>query len=169
MHNIWTPILYGIQKHIYQATAKIITNEDEVFFIKNAARDIDQKPHSKSKVWNNNTAIMERLESTKQDIVAHNPKLVITFGAFAFEFMRRCYITDETTFCKEDDWNVEALGKAFRKSIHENEILTPLLHHSISMGNWFQCHERFTTSESANYFDYAAENLYKKIIPIVAP
>ena len=166
VHNIWTPILYGIQKNIYTAASKIITNEDDVFFIKNAALTAPDRPKSNIKSWENNTAIMNRLESTKKDIAKHSPKMVITFGAFAYEFMRRCYI-DKNEWHKATHWGAATMGAEFRKSIHENGIIIPLLHVSISQGKWRQSHDQYTGIEGGNYFEYVAEHLYKRIIAVL--
>ena len=156
IHNIWTPILYGIQKHIYAEKATIITNEEDIFFIKNAALDAGQKPQSNSKNWEDNKPLMERLEATKKDLAAYNPKLVITFGACAYEFMRRCYIQDKNKWHHSKYWGARTMGADFRAGIKESKILLPLLHVSISQGKWPQSHEQYT--------DYVAANLYKRII-----
>ena len=170
VHNIWTPIMHNIQKKIYLEKSKIITaKDDEIFFIKNAALTIEQKEGTGRKSWGTNTALMKRLESTKNDIEKHNPQLVISFGAFAFEFMRRCYIQDEKKWHNMNNWTTKKLGEAFNENIAKNDPLIPLLHVSIYR-YWHICSKVFTadtTTESPLYFEYVAERLYKRFIAVL--
>lgn len=85
------------------------------------------------------------------------PKVIITFGAFAFEFVRRaCDNEFAVLFGK---WSSKRLGEEFRKRIELYEPsginILPLLHVSISRGRFLESHRYFVGEggkEPANYF-----------------
>jgi hypothetical protein len=93
IHNIWTPILYKMQKKIYKLKSKII--DDDQFYIRNAIEDASMKPGRNDHNWDAGTVGQVKAEYLKLQMGAmknlinqHEPKMVITFGAFAFEFIR---------------------------------------------------------------------------------
>ena len=91
----------------------------------------------------------------------NKPTLVLSFGAFAFEFMRRSL--GESSHREFRYWNAEKLGKAFRSRLatesDESVRLVPLLHVSIARGKLVSVHENFTSMDNGNYFDYVGERI----------
>jgi len=167
VHNIWTPIIYEMQKNIYKEKSTIITDEENCFFIKNAVCEDKQKPKRNDKEWKKHDALIGQLTDMKSDISKYEPKMVITFGAFAFEFIRRCYTSDATVHYGYGHWGAENLGEEFRKRIENKCTVVPLLHTSISRGNWVSAHAKFTNNKDGNYYDFVAKMLYKRIIEVL--
>ena len=168
VHNIWTPIIYETQKNIYKEKSTIITDEEKIFFIKNAVYMDKQKPERNKKEWGQHyEALIEQLTNMTKDISKYKPKMVITFGAFAFEFIRRCYPSDATVPYCYGHWGAENLGEEFRKSIKNKCTVVPLLHTSISRGKWVSAHEKFTKDKDGNYYDFVAKMLYQRIIEVL--
>ena len=166
-HNIWTPIIYRIQKKLYKEKNKLI--KDERFYITNAIFDASKKPKGNARSWDSRTIgpgkskyLEERLKEIKTLISNYNPKIVITFGSFAFEFMRRCEGEKAEAFIH---WNTEKLYEQFSDSIENKKRIIPLLHRSISMGHFLSCHEKF--SDNGNYFEYVSKSLYKRMVDIM--
>ena len=92
---------------------------------------------------------------------SHAPKLVFPFGAFAFEFARRC--RDESPHRAFRDWSAARLGREFRRRIRaftpRSINLIPLLHVSIARGRFLSVHRNFTELEDGNYFDYVGQHI----------
>jgi hypothetical protein len=167
VHNIWTPIIYEMQKNIYKEKSTIITDEENIFFIKNAVYMDGQKPERYEKEWGKHEALIEQLTNMTNDIRKYKPKMVITFGAFAFEFIRRCYASDATVAYYYGYWGAKNLGEEFKKRIDNKCKVIPLLHTSISRGKWVSAHVKFTDSKDGNYYDFVAKMLYKRIIEVL--
>jgi hypothetical protein len=174
IHNIWTSIIYKIQKKVYNQESKMI--DDEKFYIRNAIEDAGMKPKSKDRLWDDSTIgvaksnyLASQMNDMKGLINKYEPKMIITFGAFAFEFIRRCNELTNYPFRK---WSVKELRKEFINSINNKKIIIPLLHRSISMGFFLSSHEQFShdsieDNPNGNYFKYVSEKLYQRIIEIL--
>ena len=156
-HNIWTPILEGIQSRLYSSARKRLDTDD--LYIRNAVHHASEKPPDTAREWSSRldkeTREMARL------LASHAPKLVFTFGAFAFEFARRS--RDEVPNRAFGNWNTIRLGQEFRRRIRAfspDEIhVVPLLHVSIARRHFLTSHRNFTQIEDGNYFDYVAREI----------
>jgi hypothetical protein len=174
IHNIWTSILYKIQKKVYKLKSKII--DDDQFYIRNAIGQAGMKPGKNDRSWDADIVGQEKAYYLRRQMNTMNalidkyePKMIITFGAFAFEFVRRCYGFTGNPF---GHWDTKELRKEFIDSIAKNKIIVPLLHRSISMGHFITSHNRFShdTIEdniNGNYFEFVSEKLYGRMIIIL--
>jgi hypothetical protein len=168
VHNIWTPVIYEIQKQIYAKKSIIITDDENTFFIKNAVRLDNQKPPREQREWDDNKDLIEQLNGMRNDISTYEPKMVITFGAFAFEFIRRCYMTDNLNLWRKyGHWGAKKMGEEFTRSITTKDKIIPLLHTSISRRYWLQSHQGFTQDKNENYYVFVAKELHERIIDIL--
>ena len=156
-HNIWTPILYEIQGVVYK-TRKMRIN-DSFFYIRNAIQDPSEKPLNRAKEWDRK--ITQKMNSFRKDVDANNPKIVFSFGSFAFEFARRSL--DQKSLYRYDHWGSENLGEAFSCSIEQFDIkktnVIPLLHVSIARGKFIKSHEYFTGKKGGNYFVHVGQKI----------
>ena len=156
-HNIWTPILEGIQSHLYGSTRKRLRTDD--IYIRNAVHHASEKPRANALEWSFDleaeTSEMARL------LDSYSPKLVFSFGAFAFEFARRS--RDDSPHRPFNHWSTARLGQEFRRQIVEFTkpaiTLIPLLHVSIARRHFLQSHKAFTQMEDGNYFEYVAREI----------
>ena len=155
-HNIWTPILEGIQSHLYATMRKRLCTDG--IYIRNAVHHAAEKPPGTTREWSLN------LEAETSELArlldAHSPKLVLTFGSFAFEFARR---SQEETPHPSRHWSTERLGQEFRRRMRAfappDIALVPLLHVSIARRYFLKSHKAFTQLEDWNYFDYVAREI----------
>ena len=156
-HNIWTPILEGIQSHLFQAARSSIDTTD--LYVRNAVHSAADKPPYRRSDWPSHLTAETRVLSGL--VARHHPRLLLTFGAFACEFTRRSL--DRGPPRAVSHWTSIALGNEFRRSIehfHPMRIeILPLLHVSIARGRFLQGHRNFTGQEHANSFDYAAREI----------
>ena len=153
-HNIWTPILDGIQGHVFSATRGRIDTAD--LYVRNAVHDADDKPPYRSPEWPPHLAAEARRLSSL--VARHRPKLLLTFGAFACEFTRRSL--DRGQPRATSHWTSIALGEEFRRGVEtfdsRRTVILPMLHVSIARGHFLKSHRNFTGQDQGNYFDYVA-------------
>jgi hypothetical protein len=93
-------------------------------------------------------------------LLSYRPFIVFCFGAFSFEFVNRA---NGGASSKYGRWGAADLGKVFSKRIqkcdNQTSNILPLLHRSISGGNFLKSHEYFVGSELGNYFEYVGEKI----------
>lgn len=156
-HNIWTPILEGIQSHLYASVRKRLHTDG--LYIRNAVHYRSIKPRGNALQWS--AAVERETRELARLLDTHVPKLVFSFGAFAYEFARRS--RNETPPLAFQDWSTALLGEEFRHRIQaftqRDTNLIPLLHVSIARGHFLTSHEDFTPSDDRNYFDYVAREI----------
>jgi hypothetical protein len=174
IHNIWTSIIYKVQKLTYKQTGKMI--DDEQFYIRNAIEQANMRPGQDDRSWDGPVIgkdkadyLRDQMENMKKLFNENKPKMIITFGAFSFEFTRRCYDLVNNPF---GNWNTKALRGEFVNSINNKKIIVPLLHRSISMGHFLSSHNQFSDDAkkiniNGNYFKYVSEKLSQRIIGIL--
>ena len=151
-HNIWTPVLEAIQSRLH-ASGRSRLRTDELY-IRNAVHDPSGKPRPNRSEWL--PALEGETHELSRLLDAHAPKLVLSFGLFAFEFSRRS--CGESPHRAYRHWSTERLGGEFRcrmgafapKKIN----LIPLLHVSIARGHFLSRHKSFTQTEDGSYFEY---------------
>lgn len=154
-HNIWTSVLEHIQETVYkQEKRRFDTGR---LYIKNAVTNPDEKPESVRLDWPQE--LREKTDSLRADLLHWSPKVVLTFGAFAFEFLRRA--CREQPLCSYAHWSTAELGSEFRKRVvlyeDSKTNILPLLHVSISRGRFLESHKYFVGGEGKdppNYFEF---------------
>ena len=161
-HNIWTPVLENIQSHLYAKLRKRLCVGE--LFVENAIQHKDLVPSPNDRDWE--TSLQKAARDELGGLFrTHTPKLVLTFGRFAFEFARRG--RGHSPRRPFSHWTIDQLGIEFAKRIQrfdENRLnLIPLLHMSIAL-NFLEAHAKFTGTEDGNYFDYVGENLAECLI-----
>ncbi len=159
-HNIWTSVADYMQEAFYK-------NERRRFdagrlYIRNAVTDPDEKPEGVKLNWTQ--ALRDKSKSLGANLLSFSPKVVLTFGAFAFEFTRRAY--SEEPIYPYAHWGTMQLGNEFRKrviSYNSAKVnILPLLHVSISRGRFLESHKYFVGREAEdfpNYFEYVGGKL----------
>ena len=156
-HSIWTPILERVQSHLFWSMRKRLRTNG--IYIRNAVHHASGKPHNTVQEWSSD--LDEETLEMAHLLASHAPKLVFSFGAFAFEFVRRS--RDEAPRHAFRFWSTAKLGCEFRRRIpaftQHNTNLIPLLHASIARGNFLTSHRDFTQMEDGNYFDYVAREI----------
>lgn len=159
-HSIWTSVLDYMQEEFYKREK--LRFDSTKLYIRNAIKRAEDKPDAKSINWS--LYLQSEIEAFRERLTQHKPLVVLTFGAFAFEFLRRV--------CKREPiyafthWNTEQLGKEFRKALNSYDPIqtnvVPLLHVSISRGKFLQAHQGFVgiiKEEPVNYFEYVGKQL----------
>jgi hypothetical protein len=140
------PVIYKIQKKIYQENAKII--DDDNFYMQNAISKPHNKPDKTDYIWDvasigqeKSDYIVSQINNMKKLLSEYNPKIIITFSAFTYEFMRRCHSLPEFEF---EHWGAWTLKGEFIEAIDDKKKIIPLLHTSNSSGNFLSSHKQFS-------------------------
>lgn len=171
-HNIWTPILDGIQEQVFSTDRRRVATAQ--LYVRNAVQDAVDRPRAKDIQWQPD--LLKGTRALGNLLTSYTPTMVFVFGAFAFEFTRR---SSGENSRKYGCWTTKALGKEFRQRVGafdpEGINIFPLLHVSIARGRFLESHDYFTGVEGGNYFDYVAEEIaslllqHKDKLPIWIP
>jgi len=159
-HNIWTPVLDYVQDTLYRKEKRRFDTTN--LYIRNAVINSDDKPQSTALSWSQE--LQKEIHSLSTSLLNFKPRVVLTFGAFAFEFLRRAH--GEKPMLPYSHWSTRQLGGEFKNRIASYEAsktnILPLLHVSIARGKFLESHKYFVGEESmepANYFEFVGNKL----------
>ncbi len=156
-HNIWTPVLEGIQKQAFLGDRRRV--DDSQLYVRNAVHNPEDKPLGIAMEWG--SKLLEETDDFGKLLGTYAPPLVFTFGAFAFEFARRSLAREPRKSFRY--WTATTLSAEFRQSVgkfNPREVnVFPLLHVSIARGHFLKSHENFTGESNGNYFDLVAREI----------
>jgi hypothetical protein len=163
-HSIWTPILDVIQQEVFLVRHTRIDMSN--IFVRNAIQKSDHKPKDNIYEWKDvpvaNSSITQDLVDLRTLTEQYMPKIVFTFGSFAFEFARRS-IERADIYHPYRYWNTKLLGQDFRKRIEnfepKNVNILPLLHATIARGRFLESHRDFCAGEDTNYFSFTGKRI----------
>ena len=151
-HNIWTPVLEGIQKQVFLGDRRRV--DDSQLYVRNAVHNQEDKPAHNAMEWD--PKLLVETDDLGKLLETYEPTLVFTFGAFVFEFTRRSLAREPRKNFRY--WTTRRLGTEFEQSVRDfspREVnVFPLLHTSISRGHFLTSHEHFTDESNGNYFDF---------------
>lgn len=168
-HNIWTSVLDEMQDYIYRETLQKniypLRIDSKKIYIRNAIENVKNKPAKKSLKWKNTNSKLEQLNKLMNEM---QPLVIITFGQFSYEFVRRACGEQQNSY---NHWTKEEIGKKFNESIEHFELkgkpnIIPLLHNCISQGDFTGAGKAFIGNENikCSYFEYVGECIGKKLI-----
>ncbi len=158
-HNIWTSVADYMQDVLYREKSLRLNTAN--LYIRNAISKVELKPGKEELSW---PRLQEEIESWNDRLQKYKPRAVLTFGAFAFELLRRA--EKEEPPRPFGNWGTRELGAAFRERLRLYNPLqvnvVPLLHVSIARGRFLHSHRYFVGGEGSsepNYFDYVGNKL----------
>ncbi|NMF96160.1 hypothetical protein GPA27_01960 [Aromatoleum toluolicum] len=158
-HSIWTPILNEIQGYAFSAGRRVDCSK---IHIRNAISNHRLRPSTEAE-W---ARLEKRLCSFRERFSRSRPKLILTFGGFAFEFCRRAIElpVENEKFKRYTSWTVKGLAKEFHERSSPPKTIVPLLHASIARGKFLDCHEAYTSSKTGNYFSHVGKILAERLL-----
>lgn len=158
IHNIFFPILEHIQDDLFFTGNRIDVNK---FYIRNAVKN--------SQDWKNEAVLENEILEFKQLMTNNPPKMILTFGGKAYEFVRRSM---GEKFEKLDHWDTINLGTEFARSCKTFDInkvnVIPLLHASICRGKYLTAHENFSKAINEK-FGLAENNYFEATAKVLTP
>ncbi|GAB6152162.1 hypothetical protein JCM17380_09120 [Desulfosporosinus burensis] len=160
-HDNWTPVLDEIQDKVYR---KINTRiETSKIYLRNAVSDSRIIPNTLN-WWGPEVA--REIELFREIAFEYKPRILVSLGAFSFEFLRRVYeITPEKG---PKAWSTSNLGDEFERSMEGFNIyktnLIPLLHRVGANSSFIDTDNHFCRKDGKNYYRYVGSKLAEKII-----
>ena len=156
-HNIWTPVLDRIQEHVFLGDRRRVDSSQ--LYVRNAVHKPEDKPRYNTVEWD--CMLLEKTVEFGKSLKENAPALVLTFGAFAFEFARRSLGSEPER--RLSYWTTISLGAEFRQRVGkfspEAVNVFPLLHVSIARRHFLKSHENFTGESRGNYFDFVGRSI----------
>ncbi|MHB8076448.1 hypothetical protein E4K67_27145 [Desulfosporosinus fructosivorans] len=160
-HDNWTPVLDQIQDKVYRKLNTRIDSSD--IYFRNAVRDISIVPNTLN-WWGPEVA--KEIEMFREIALKYKPTILFSFGAFAFEFLRRVYEIKPEKGPKS--WSTSLLGDEFERSMENFDInktnIIPLLHRVGVSASFLDTQNYFCRKDSENYYHYVGSRLAEKII-----
>lgn len=156
VNKIWLPVLAEIQDKVYRELRKGIDSSD--VFIKFAVKDPKYVPNTLN--WWDKEA-MDEIEEFRQLALEYRPKIIISFGSFPYEFVRRAFKVRPEKGPKY--WSNDHLSDEFLKAVEEfdsgktNRI--PLLRLIPFSGKFIE-----GSIYGENYFGYVGQKIADTII-----
>jgi len=155
-HNIWTPVLYYLQDYLYRNGKLRLDTEN--LYITNAVKNPECKPKGTDLQWSKE--LQNRIKKLRTNLSNAKPNILLSFGAFAFEILRRTHGEEPKKYIH---WGTRELGTEFRKRVNEYDSsqinIIPLLHVSIARGRFLESHKYFVGEEKGNYFKFVGIEL----------
>lgn len=153
-HYIWTPVLVVIQDKVYRELHTRI--DASKIYIRNVVKDSGIVPNTLN-WWDSKVA--KEIEQFRDSALKLEPKILISFGSFPFEFLRRVYSIKPQKGPKF--WGTSNLGDEFEKSIENFDIgktnIIPLLRRVVAS-------EKFIEDRSDNYFQFVGTKIAERLI-----
>jgi hypothetical protein len=161
VYGIWRHVLDEIQDKVYREIQTRIDTTN--IYIRSAVNDCGIVPNTLN-WWGNE--VSSEIKLLKELIIDFNPKMVISFGAFTFEFMRRVYEIKPEKGPKY--WSASVLKDEFDVSIDKFDVektnMIPLLRRVIESDKLIESEGYFSQSDSEKYFHYVGTKIAEKII-----
>lgn len=160
-YYIWTPVLAVIQDKVFRDIHKRIDTDN--ILIRNVVRESGLVANTLN-WWG--TEVEEEIASFRELVHEHKPKMIVTFGAFPYEFVRRVYELKPIKGPKY--WSTARLKDEFERSIVNFDInetnRIPLLRRVVESGKFIEGHNYFCEELVENYFYYVGTMIADKII-----
>ncbi len=154
-HDIWRPILEEIQDRVYREM--YIRIDTSNIYIRKTVIDSELVPNTLN-WWGKEVA--KEINVFREMVHEHKPKILITFGAFPFEFVRRVFNIKPEKGPKA--WSTSILRDEFEKSIENFDInktnRIPLLRRVVSSD------KLMTRAGRETYVNYVGAMIADRII-----
>lgn len=159
--DIWRPILDEIQDKVYREMQTRIDTPN--IYIRSAVSDSGIVPNTLN-WWGKEVA--KEIEILKELVHEYKPKMLITFGAFPFEFVRRVFEIKPEKGPKA--WSSSVLRDEFEKSMENFDInqtnRIPLLRRVVASDKSVEDFNYLSRTDRETYFHHVGTMMAEKII-----
>ncbi|TGE35070.1 hypothetical protein E4K67_27115 [Desulfosporosinus fructosivorans] len=160
--DIWRHVLDEIQDKVYREIhARIDTSN---IYIRSVVSDCGIVPNTLN-WWGNEVAT--EIKSLREIILEYNPKMLISFGAFPYEFVRRVFESKPEKGPKY--WGASILKDEFERSLKKFDVIQtnmiPLLRRVITSDKLIKSDDSFSGSDrQQQYFQDVGTKIAEKVI-----
>jgi hypothetical protein len=164
-HNIWTSVLDVIQADVFLDLGERV--DADQMYVRNAVQDPATRPSeplNPTPLWPSGAqAALAKFHGLLSE---QRPKIVITFGWFAFAFGLRA--VEEAHPGRGGGTQSAVLGNEFRNRVNAFDIrranVLPLLHGSIAYRHFLAGHNEFCGRKGGNCFEEAGKAIASVLI-----
>jgi len=160
-HDIWRPILDEIQDRVYRELQTRIDTSN--IYIRSAVSDIEIVPNTLN-WWGKDVA--KEIVFYREIVQEHKPKMLISFGAFPFEFARR--VLEINPIKGPKAWSSSVLRDEFEKSMENFDInqtnMIPFLRRVIATDKFIETRNFLSRTDRETYFQHVGAKIAEKII-----
>ena len=161
VYDIWRHVLDVIQDKVYR---EIYTRIDTTnIYVRSAVSDCGIVPNTLN-WWGHE--VSSEIKLFREFILEYNPKMLISFGAFPFEFLRRVYEIKPEKGPKY--WSATVLKDEFESAIKNFNInqtnRIPLLRRVIESEKFIESQNYFSRNDSEEYFYHVGTKIAENII-----
>lgn len=161
INDVWRHVLDEIQDKVYRGIhARIDTTN---IYIRSVVKDCGVVPNTLN-WWGNEVAAEIKL--LREILNKYNPKLLVTFGGFPYEFTRRVFENKPEKGPKY--WSASVIRDEFERSIKNFDVnqtnVIPLLRKVIESHRFIETHNYFSRNESEQYFHDVGTRISETII-----
>ena len=161
VNDIWRHVLDEIQDKVYREIHSRIDTTN--IYIRSVVSDCGIVPNTLN-WWGNEVA--SEIKMFREILLEYNPKILISFGAFPFEFVRRVFEIKPEKGPKY--WSASILRNEFETSIKNFDVnqtnMIPLLRRVIASDKFIETHNYFSGNDSGQYFHYVGKKISERII-----
>ncbi|HBV89319.1 MAG TPA: hypothetical protein DEF42_22320 [Desulfosporosinus sp.] len=161
LNNIWRHVLDEIQDKVYREIHSRIDTKD--IYVRSAVCDCGIVPNTLN-WWGSEVALEIKL--FREILLEYNPKLLVTFGGFPYEFVRRVFESKPQKGPKY--WSVDIIRDEFENSINNFEVnktnVIPLLRKVNSSNRLVETSDSYSRNETEYYFHFVGTKISEMLI-----
>lgn len=161
VNDIWRHVLDEVQDKVFREIHSRIDTTN--IYIRSVVSDCGIVPHSLN-WWGKEVAAEIKL--FREMLLEHKPKLLISFGAFPFEFLRRVFEIRPEKGPKY--WSATVIRDEFEKSMENFDMnqtnMIPLLRRVIASDKFIEKQNYFSPNDSEQYFHHVGTKISERII-----
>lgn len=161
INEIWRHVLDEIQDKVYRAIESRIDNNN--IYIRSVVSDCGIVPNSLN-WWSKEVAVEIKL--LRELILEYDPKMLISFGGFPFEFLRRVFEIKPQKGPRY--WSAAIIEDEFDKSLKKFDMnhanIIPLVRRVGSRERLIEKNNCFSSNDKEEYFLYAGAQISEKLI-----
>lgn len=161
VNDIWKHVLDEIQDKAYREIHDRIDTSN--IYIRSVVSDCGVVPNTLN-WWGHEVALEIKL--LKELVAEHKPKMMVSFGAFPFEFLRRVFeITPEKG---PKYWSSSIIRDEFDKSLANFDVnetnMIPLLRRVNDSDKFIETRNYFDGNDREQYFRHVGTKIAERII-----
>lgn len=161
VNDIWRHVLDEMQDKVYREIHSRIDTTN--IYIRSVVSDCGVVPNSLN-WWGNE--VEAEIKLFRKIIQEYHPKILISFGGFPFEFLRRVFEIKPQKGPKY--WSAPIIRDEFEQSIRKFKInqtnVIPLLRRMVPYDKFMETQNHFNRSDAEHYFYYVGTKLSERII-----
>jgi len=161
INNIWRHVLDEIQDKVYREIHSRIDTTD--IYVRSVVCDCGIVPNTLN-WWG--SEVTSEIKLFRELLLEYNPKILVTFGGFPYEFVRRVFESKPQKGPKY--WSIDIIRDEFKNSIINFEVnktnVIPLLRKVNSSNQLIEASNSYSRNETERYFHFVGTKISEMLI-----